>query len=366
MLLESLEAIKFRNLQGRIEFRPGLNVFAGENGQGKTNWLEAIAVLAAARSFRTSKLQEAVNFGEHTASIRGNVRESPEIVRELQVIIAGNTKTLAINGKKETVQRYLGQLHAVVFNSDELEIVRGLPDSRRRFLDVGIVSLHPPFVQVFTDYNRVIKQKNSLLQAMADEGISIDEMTDRLEPWNDQLIKLASKIHRARVRFVERINGVLEKKLFAREELSVRYISSLEGKGDLADFENLIAERLRLRVQAEVVSGHALIGPHRDDMELKFDGHDIRKFGSAGQQRSALLLLQLANIAVYEATRGEYPLFLIDDIDAELDYKRIGRLLDFLDGKTQTIVTTSKESFVERFGSQARVFRIEGGMAEIQ
>ncbi len=366
MLLESLEAMNFRNLQGKIEFQPGLNVFSGENGQGKTNWLEAIGVLAATRSFRTGKLQEAVKFEEMTASIRGNVRESPDIVRELQVIIAGNTKTLAINGKKETVQKYLGQLYAVVFNSDELEIVRGTPESRRRFLDAGIVGLHPPFVQVFTDYNRVIKQKNSLLQALADQNLSTEAMAERLQPWNQQLVALAAKIHRARVRFVERINGVLEKKLFGREELSVRYLSSLEDKGDLNDYENLISERLNLRVQAEVVSGHALIGTHRDDMELKFDGHDIRKFGSSGQQRSALLLLQLANIAVFHATRGEYPLFLIDDIDAELDYKRIGKLLAFLDGKTQTFVTTSKESFVERFGATAKVFRVEGGKAEIQ
>ena len=201
---------------------------------------------------------------------------------------------------------------------------------------------------------------------MAEQSLSLDAMAERLQPWNQQLVALAAKIHRARVRFVERINGVLEKKLFGREELSVRYLSSLEEKGDLSDYENLIAERLRLRVQAEVVSGHALIGTHRDDLELKFDGHDIRKYGSAGQQRSALLLLQLANIAVFHATRGEYPLFLIDDIDAELDYKRIGKLLAFLDGKTQTFVTTSKESFVERFGSSARVFRVEDGKAEIQ
>lgn len=366
MLLESLEATGFRNLHGRIEFRSGLNVFAGENGHGKTNWLEAIGVLAAARSFRTAKLQETVNFESETAIIRGDVRESAEIVRELQVIVAGNTKTLAVNGKKETTQRYLGQLHAVVYNSDELEIVRGHPDARRRFLDAGIVSLHPPFVQVLTDYGRVVRQKNSLLQSLAGQSLPAERSAEMLAPWNEQLVALAAKIHRARVRFVERINGVLEKKLFAREELSVRYVSSLEEKGDLNDYESLIAERLRLRVQAEAAAGHALIGTHRDDMELKFDGHDIRKFGSAGQQRSALLLLQLANIAVYYATRGEYPLFLIDDIDAELDYKRIGRLLEFLDGKTQTFVTTSKESFVERFGSLASVFRVANGKAEIQ
>lgn len=365
MLLESVEALNFRNLAGSISFDSGLNVLVGENGQGKTNWLEAIAVLASTRSFRTPRLQDAVKFEEKDAMVRGNVRESEEIVRELRIIIAGNTKTLLVNDKKETVNRYLGQLTAVVFNSDELEIIRGTPEARRRFLDAGIVSLHPPFIQVFTDYNRVIKQKNALLQQARDNETPLEKVTETLEPWNQQLARLAAKINRARLRFIERINEVLEKKLFGREELSIRYLSSLEGKGDLADYEALITERLALRVQAEVVSGHALIGTHRDDMELKFDGHDIRKFGSAGQQRSALLLLLLANISVFHATRGEYPLFLIDDIDAELDYRRIGRLLEFLEGKTQTFVTTSKESFVEKFGSQARVFKVANGAANL-
>ena len=365
MFLESLEAQNFRNLAGRIAFSNGMNVFVGENGQGKTNWLEAMAVLASTRSFRTPRLTDTVRFGSESAMIRGEVRESPEIVRELRVTIAGNTKTVSLNDKKETVHRYLGQLHAVVFNADELEIVRGLPDARRRFLDAGIVSLHPPFIQVFSDYNRVIKQKNALLQSAREGEIPLEKTSEMLIPWNEQLAKYAAKIHRARTRFIARINEVLEKKLFGREELTVRYQSSLEGKGDLDDYENLITERLKLRVQAELASGHALIGTHRDDMELKFDGHDIRKFGSAGQQRSTLLLLQLANISVFHATRGEYPLFLVDDIDAELDYRRIGKLLEFLDGKAQTFVTTSKESFVEKFGSDSRIFRVENGSANI-
>lgn len=361
MLLESIEALNFRNLSGTISFAGGLNVLIGENGQGKTNWLEAISVLAATRSFRTARLQDTVRFEEQSAMIRGSVRESDEIVRELRVVIAGNTRTLLVNDKKEAVNRYLGQLSAVVFNSDELEIVRGQPDARRRFLDAGIVSLHPPFVQVFSDYNRVIKQKNALLQSARENEVPIEKVAENLQPWNEQLARLAARVNRARLRFIERINEVLEKKLFGREELSVRYVSSLEGKGDLNDYEALITERLALRVHAEVVAGHALIGTHRDDVELKFDGHDIRKFGSAGQQRSALLLLLLANISVFHATRGEYPLFLIDDIDAELDYRRIGKLLSYLEGKTQTFVTTSKESFTERFGSAGSILRVEGG-----
>jgi DNA replication and repair protein RecF len=365
MLLESLAAVDFRNLLGEIACGGDMNVFVGENGQGKTNWLEAIYFLATAKSFRTSKLAETVKFGCQLAIVRGSVRESPEIVRDLQAAIQGNTKALLVNGKKDTVQRYLGQLHAVVFNAGELEIIRGLPDARRRFLDTGIVSLHPPFVQTFADYNRVIRQKSALLQTARESEYPIEKTAEMLIPWNEQLVPLATRIHRARIRFVERLNGVLEKKLFGREELSIRYQSALEGKGDLADYEALISERLALRVQAEVVAGHALVGTHRDDMELKFDSHDLRKYGSAGQQRSALLLLQLANIAVYHATRGEYPLFLIDDIDAELDYRRIGQLLEYLSGKTQTFVTTSKESFIEKFGSNVTVFRVENGTAKL-
>lgn len=364
MLLEKLETWNFRNISGQIGFNTGLNIFSGENGAGKTNWLEAIAVLASARAFRTARLQETIKFGQKEAQITGTVRESPEIVRELGVSINGNVKVLSINGKREPANTYLGQLYAVVFNSDELEVVRGQPDERRRFLDAGVVGLHPPFSRVLADYNRVIKQKNSLLQRAHDDALPFEKLAASLEPWNQQLTALGAKIHKARLRFVERINEVLEKKLFGREELTIRYASSLEEKGDLSNYEKLLAERLQLRVQAEIAAGYSLIGPHRDDLELKFDGHDIRKYGSAGQQRSSLLLLQLANIAVFEATRDEYPVFLIDDIDAELDYQRIGRLLEFLDGKTQTFVTTSKESFVERFGHLGKLFRISNGEAK--
>ena len=364
MLLLTLEAFGFRNLQGKISFSRGLNVLVGENGQGKTNWIEAISLLASTRSFRTTKLVETVRFGDDVAMVQGLVEESPEISRTLSVTIKDQTKTLQVNNKKETVQNYLTQLHAVVFEAGQLDIVRGYPDARRRFLDAGIVSLHPPFIQTFTDYSRVIKQKNALLQNARDKGDSVNRVTEMLAPWNEQLATLATRIHKARVRFVERLNGVLEKRLFAREELSIRYVSSLEEKGDLSDYEALIRERLAIRVQAELVSGHALIGTHRDDLEIDFDGHELRKFGSAGQQRSGLLLLQLANLSVYHATRGEYPLFLLDDIDAELDYTRIGHLLEYLEGKTQTFVTTSKESFVEKFATNASVFRVTDGTAK--
>jgi DNA replication and repair protein RecF len=365
MLLETIEAQNFRNLRGAMPCGKNLNIIFGENGQGKTNWLEAIYLLATTKSFKTARLREAIKFGEELAIVRGSVERSAEISRTLQVALQGNTKNLSVNNKNETVQRFLGQMHAVIFNSDELEIVRGTPEARRKFLDGGIVSIYPPFIQTLTDYNRVIRQKNSLLQSSQENGFSIEKTAELLEPWNEQLILHATRIHKARLRFVERLNEVLEKKLFDREEVSIRYASSLEGKGDLDDYAALLAERLKLRVQAELVSGYALIGTHRDDLDILFDGHDLRKYGSSGQQRSALLILQLANLSVYYSQHQEYPLFLLDDIDAELDYKRIGGLLEFLQDKTQTFVTTSKESFVEKFGATAQVFTVSSGSAAI-
>jgi DNA replication and repair protein RecF len=258
----------------------------------------------------------------------------------------------------------LRQLTAVAFTADELEVVRGGPEARRKFLDRGVVSLHHAYIQTLADYNRVIKQKNRLLQDASDSEMSLAEVERIISPWNEQLIALSAEIHRARNDYLRRLTDVLERRLFEREDITIRYLSSLEGKGDLGDYEALIAERLQLRLQAELSAGYSLIGPHRDDLEILFDGRDIRAFGSSGQQRSALIILDLAAISVYYSWHNEYPLFLIDDVDAELDRKRIRYLLEYLEGRTQTFVTTSKESLVEEFMGRSNVFRIMDGLSQ--
>lgn len=365
MLLESLEAHCFRNLSGKVSWGAGLNIIYGDNGQGKTNWLEAIYLLATSKSFRTQKPQEAVRFDEELAVVRGRVARSEEVHRDLQVAIQNNVKTLTINGKRESVARYLGQLHVVAFTADELEVVRGAPEARRKFLDRGIVSMHHTYVQTISDYQRVIKQKNRLLQDAAEAELGATETAIRLAPWNEQLVGLSATIHRARVDYVERVNAVLERRLFGREEVTVRYISSLEGKGDLNAYETLMAERLQFRMQAEMAAGYSLIGPHRDELEVLFDGRDIRPFGSSGQQRSALIILDLAAISVYYSWHKEYPVFLLDDVDAELDGKRISQLLEYLEGRTQTFMTTSKENLAEQYAARADVFEVRDGAASL-
>jgi DNA replication and repair protein RecF len=363
MLLESIEVHNFRNLSGEIFWGEGLNIIFGENGQGKTNWLEAIYLLATTKSFRTQRPQEAIRFEENLAVVRGRVARTRDVHRDIQVTLQGSSKSLSLNGKRETVASYLSQLHVVPFTADELEVVRGGPDSRRRFLDRGVVSLHHSYVQTLADYQRVIKQKNRLLQDISDSETNIDNARELIEPWNEQIILLGATIHRARTDYVERLGKNLQQRLFEREEVTIRYVSALEGKGDLMDYEALIKERLQLRLTAEIASGYALIGPHRDELEILFDGRDIRTYGSSGQQRSALILLDLAAISVYYSWHNEYPLFLMDDVDAELDKRRIGHLLEYLEGRTQTFITTSKNDLIQEFAENAKLFDVRNGVA---
>ncbi len=363
MILDSLEAKNFRNLSGRISWGQGLNIIFGNNGQGKTNWLEAIHLLSRTKSFRTQRLQESIRFGEESAFVGGQVSSGNGLQRDLQVALKDNAKSIWVNGKRETLARYLGQLQVFSFTADQLEVVRGVPEARRHFIDRGIASLRPAYAQTVSDYNRVIKQKSRILQDASERELRLEETEDLLAPWNEQLVRLGSEIHGARVDYTEQINVALERTLFEPVEVQIRYSSSLEGKGSLTDYESLLRSRLQLRLAAEMAAGRALIGPHRDDLGINLGGREMRVYGSSGQQRSALLLLDLAAISVYNSCHGDYPLFLVDDVDAELDEKRIKSLLEYLEGRTQTFITTSKRSHVEGFLSKASVHEIVEGEA---
>jgi len=184
MLLAAIEATNFRNLSGRIEWGPRLNIIYGNNGQGKTNWLEAIYLLARTKSFRTQRLQEAIRFGEELAIIRGKVTTGSNLERDLQVSLHDNSKTIFVNAKRETLARYLTQLQVFSFTAADLDVVRGMPEARRRFLDRGISSLRPAYLKTISDYAKVIKQKNRVLQLANENELGPDKVEDLLAPWN--------------------------------------------------------------------------------------------------------------------------------------------------------------------------------------
>ncbi|HEV2830251.1 MAG TPA: DNA replication and repair protein RecF, partial [Pyrinomonadaceae bacterium] len=276
MILESLEVNNFRNLSGKICWGPGLNILYGNNGQGKTNWLEAIHTLSRTKSFRTQRLQESIRFGEDSAFIEGQVSTGKDIHRDLRISLRENTKSIWVNGKREQLARYLGLLQVFAFTADQLEVVRGLPEARRHFIDRGVASLHPAYVRTFSDYNKIIKQKNRILQEASERELRLEDVENLVAPWNDQLAILGTEIHKARVEYTERLNGALERSFFEPAELQIRYASSLESRGDFSDYEALLRERLRLRLPAEMSSGRALIGPHRDDLAIHLAGREMR------------------------------------------------------------------------------------------
>lgn len=366
MLLTRIEANGFRNLDGFAEFGPGLNIFYGDNAQGKTNWLEAIYVLGSTKSFRTSQLRECIRFDAPQALLRGTILHG-NLTKQIQLALTETTKELYINGKREAVTRYLGNLDVFVFSLEEMDVIRGEPGERRRFLDRGIVTTTPGYLNTLAQYNHVLKQKNRLLNA-ASESERPAEFIPQVEAWNEELIEYGAALHHARTNYVDRLNKVLDENdhgraIFSAERVSVRYRSQLEGKGDLANFRELFRERLGARLQAELAAGHALIGPHRDDLEILADAREVSRFGSAGQQRSALLLLDLAQVSIYNRVYEESPVLLIDDIDAELDRGRIEALISSLEGRAQTFVSTSRRAIANRYRERAMAFYVEGGCA---
>ncbi len=359
MHLSQLEAINFRNLSGALDFAPGLNVIFGANAQGKTNWLEAVYLLGTTKSFKTAQPKEAIQHDAEDAILRGTVLNG-KLSRGIQLLISRTTKQTFVNGKREAITRYLGILDAIAFTADEMEVVRGGPEYRRRFVDRGLVSTLPSYLSTLAEYNRVLKQKNSLLRSAA-EADEPTKFYPLLEPWNDQLVALGSEIHAARLGYVEKLKAALRPQLFQNESITIRYKSSLEGKGDLSDYPKLFRERLAHHVQNEISIGYALVGPHRDDVEILSDGYDISRFGSSGQQRSALLILDLAQMVVYHALVEDYPVFIVDDIDAELDRNRIEILLDALEGNSQVFISTSKRAIAQHYRQRANTIEIAGG-----
>src|ERR1044071_4533676 len=213
MRLAAIEATNFRNLSGKIEWGPRLNIIYGNNGQGKTNWLEAIHILARSKSFRTQRLQETLRFGEHLAVIRGRVTTGADLERDLQVTLQDNSKTIFVNGKRETLVRYLTQLQVFSFTATDLEVVRGVPEARRRFLDRGISSIRPAYLKTIADYAKVIKQKNRVLQLANESEFSLEKTEDLIAPWNEQLVRFATVIHHDREQYVADLNSTLERQL---------------------------------------------------------------------------------------------------------------------------------------------------------
>lgn len=361
MQVKTLKAQNFRNIaDGEISFRKGINVLYGKNASGKTNALEAIYMFASGKSLRGSPEKDMIMKGEASARItlEFESEKSEGITRSMSVAFLGNNRKVMKYGYSDIprMSDMLGHFRACVFTPDDLVLVKGAPEERRRFADISISQISPRFVHCLNDYFRVLAQKNAVLKKYSISG-NIDK--DYLYILNEQLAKSAGVIVKQRYGFCEKLFYHAQK-IYSdisddKESFGMRYIS--QTKENFSDEEYTREAYMQLfskNLERELKYGVSLVGPQKDDIyfcvgkncELDIGEEDnifescytAKSFGSRGQQRSVVLALKLAQGELFREMCGEYPVFLLDDVFSELDYARRSYILSDIENK-QIIIT---------------------------
>ncbi len=359
MQLTRLRVFQFRNFkQEEFCLSPGVNLLRGANAQGKTNLLEAIYLLGYGKSFRTPQPRDCVMHGEAECLVEGTVLQGGG-ERRLGVEISPRGKRLLVRGKEAPIEEFIGNLHLLAFTSDHLEIVRGGPAQRRAFLDRAMVTLYPAHVRRLASYGRALKQRNRLLTQARERGTPEERL---LESWEETLVREGASIAANRVNYTARIKEALPPGLFGPEVLKLRYISTARAESGVpGEAEEHIRKKLLETRESDLRSGYTSVGPHRDDLKLFLNGKPLAEFGSAGQQRSALLSLYFAQLEIHHAQCGFYPLLLVDDAEAELDDQRLAAFLKYIAQRTQTILTTAKSLLLPTMPLEVRTFEVKEG-----
>ena len=336
-----LSLTNFRNyVKQCLEFSPGINLFTGENGQGKTNILEAVFYLLSGKSLRVQREQELVRWGEKSFSLAGEFRHAAKEVK-LESSYDGQLKFIRVNGVPcRRLSDFVGLINVIFFAPDDLTMIKGGPGERRRFLDLHIAQLKPGYVSLLNSYNKALLQKSSLLKAQ----VSPKSKQAQIELWNEQLLLLGTQLMQLRWEYAHELNS-LAQEVYAniawqRETMEVAYLPLGEQDLDsaLALYPRLLAEKIPLEIERRVV----LAGPHRDDLAIYLDGRNSRRFASQGQQRSIVLGLKLAQVEIMAQHRDEYPILLLDDVLSELDRFRRQYLLEFMaSSPVQTLITSA-------------------------
>jgi DNA replication and repair protein RecF len=355
-----LRLFHYRNI-GQLEIFPsaGTSLFSGRNGQGKTNLLESIYLLAYGKSFRTSTPRDCIQHGQAECRIEGTVSHG-ELQRDLQVVITNGEKRLFLFDKSVSLDDFVGNLHLLAFTHEHLNVVRGGPADRRAFLDRAMVTLYPGHVSHLTAYGRALRQKNKILASARDGKGRIEH--NLLDSWDEAIADPGARIVENRLRYVERMKENLPQGLFGAEELKMHYFPSVgANEVSVQSIEENFRERLLQTREMDKKNGHTSVGPHRDDLKLYVNGKSLVSFGSAGQQRSGLLSLYFSQMEIHRKFHGFYPVFLMDDAEAELDEQRLNTFIHYLLQRTQIFLTSSKQFLLSALPENTCHFKVQNG-----
>ncbi|MBU3828197.1 MAG: DNA replication/repair protein RecF [Candidatus Lactobacillus pullistercoris] len=372
MYLDHFVVQNYRNLEKiDTKFDPNVNIFIGKNAQGKTNLLEAIYFLALTRSHRTNTDKELIHFGSDYANIMGKVYKS-QVNVNLRVLITKKGKKVWINRiEQPKLSKYVGQLNAILFSPEDLELIKGAPALRRKFMDQEFGQINSEYLFFASKYRQVLAQKNNYLKKLA-KGQAKDQIF--LDVLSDQLAGIAAEIISRRFKFLEYLSDfaseAYEHISLASEKLTIAYrpsISGIKSSDSTEEIYHKVLHNFQKTKIMEMKKGTTLSGPHRDDIEFKLNDRNAHLYASQGQQRSIALSIKLAEIQLVYHLTDEYPLLLLDDVMSELDHGRQSALLNYIHGKTQTFITTTDLKGISwEIIKKPKIYHIQSGKISLE
>ena len=372
MKIKELKLLYFRNYTSlNIDTHPSLNIFFGDNANGKTNIIESIFCLSLGKSYRTKSDTECIMFGETAAAMSCVLNKNNKNL-DIMLGISNKGKSAKIAGvKKSKLTEFVGELNVVLFSPEDLQIVKGSPSLRREFINREFYQFSRIYHKYHLMYQHLLKQRNSYLKDMKKNPKDEISLT-YLETLTIQLVRIAMYITRERVSFVEDIAKLAYENMLnisnGNEILGIKYKSSIldalgiSSVSDAKFNEENIVELMMKKSLDDIMRGNTKIGPHQDDLEFFINNLEARTYASQGQQRSIVLSLKLSEIHYLKQKTGDTPVLLLDDVLSELDKNRQLKLLEAIDENVQTFITTPsitdiKEDLLEK----AKVFKIDKG-----
>lgn len=350
MIIKSLYLENFRNYENqKIDFDENKNVFFGLNGQGKTNVIEALYYFCTCKSFRSVYDRETIRFGSDYAHIR---LEFESMGRDNTAdIYITDKKSVKLNGiNLEKLSELIGIANMVIFTPEHLNLIKDGPGIRRNFLDVFISQIKPNYFSYLVGYYKILKQRNAVIKGKT--------MLSSLDIWDEKLAEYGVRICKYRNEALGEIDKYIKKYKTEGENLDAVYCPSL--KGDFTDKENFI-NKLKFSLEKDIEKGITMTGPHRDDFDILLNGKSLRKYGSQGQMRTAVLKIKLAECEIIKNITGNEPVLLLDDVLSELDENR-RRYFTENTGDRQVIITCTDRSFSD--DGKGKYFCVNSGKAE--
>ena len=351
MWIKKIKINNFRNYKNQeINLEKNINIFYGENAQGKTNIIEAIFLSSMGKSFRAKKDKEMIMLGEENSSIE---LEYEKTDRDGKIKIElGNKKIVYINGIKiKKLSELLGKINVVIFTPDDINILKGGPQNRRRFLDIMISQLRPNYMYNLNLYLKTLEQRNNYLRQIKEEN----KNENMLDIWDEELANYAINIYNYRKEFIEKIKNKIKKThgeiTNNKEEIKIEYLSECISKEKYLDL-------LKQRRKLDIIKGYSTKGIHRDDFIIYINDKELSTYGSQGQHRTAILSLKLAELNIVKDEIGESPILLLDDFMSELDEKRRKNFLEKIED-VQVIITCTEKIDIEN--KKVLVYNVKSG-----